>query len=81
MKKTPVFLVVSFIFLTLQSPLIEAKVSSEVTASKAKKIIMMLDIMAKEYDLGIKNGKIINAIEYGKSGISRTIPWEISKHH
>ena len=69
MKKTPVFLVVSFIFLTLQSPLIEAKVSSEVTASKAKKIIMMLDIMAKEYDLGIKNGKIINAIEYEESQV------------
>ena len=69
MKKTPVFLVVFFIFITLQSRLIEAKVSSEVTASKAKKIIMMLDIMAKEYDLGIKNGKIINAIEYEESQV------------
>ena len=69
MKKTSIVFVVFLIFLTLQPRLIEAKVSSEVTASKAKKIIMMLDIMAKEYDLGIKNGKIINAIEYEESQV------------
>ena len=69
MKKIPVLLVIFLIFLTLQSQLIEAKVSPEVTASKAKKIIMMLDIMAKEYDLGIKNGKIVNAIEYEESQV------------
>ena len=69
MKKTSIVFVIFLIFLTLQPRLIEAKVSSEVTASKAKKIIMMLDIMAKEYDLGIKNGKIINAIEYKESQV------------
>ena len=69
MKKIPVLLVIFLIFLTLQPQFIEAKVSSEVTASKAKKIIMMLDIMAKEYDLGIKNGKIVNAIEYEESQV------------
>ena len=69
MKKTSIVFVVFIIFLTLQPLLIEAKVSSEVTASKAKKIIMMLDIMAKEYGLGIKNGKIVNAIEYEESQV------------
>ena len=69
MKKTSIVFVIFLTFLTLQPLLIEAKVSSEVTASKAKKIIMMLDIMAKEYDLGIKNGKIINAIEYEESQV------------
>ena len=69
MKKTSIVFVIFLTFLTLQPLLIEAKVSSEVTASKAKKIIMMLDIMAKEYDLGIKNGKIINAIEYKESQV------------
>ena len=46
-----------------------AKPNSEIVESKAKKVVMMLDIVAKEYALGIENGKIINATEYEESQV------------
>ena len=35
--------------------------------SKAKKIVMMLSIATKEYELGVENGKVLNAGEYKES--------------
>ena len=46
-----------------------AKLNSEIVKSKATKVVMMLDIVAKEYALGIQNGKIINAMEFEESQI------------
>ena len=46
-----------------------ANLNSEIVKSKATKIIMMLDIVGKEYALGIQNGKIINATEFEESQI------------
>ena len=48
---------------------VHAKSSSEIVESKTKKVIMMLDIVAKEYALGIDNGNIINATEYEESQV------------
>jgi high-affinity iron transporter len=46
-----------------------AKLNSEIVKSKATKVVMMLDIVAKEYALGIQNRKIINAMEFEESQI------------
>lgn len=63
----------AFIFLCLLAILMAstatAAPASEVVDSKAKKIVMMLDIVAKEYALGIEGGKIVNATEYEESQV------------
>ena len=68
-KQAFIFFLFLFFWLTLLPPSVEAKTTSEIAASKAKKVVMMLDIMTKEYELGIENGKIINAMEYEESRV------------
>ena len=48
---------------TLSSPQTESR------ELKVKKIVMMMNIVTKEYGLGIKNGKVINALEYEESQV------------
>ncbi len=47
----------------------DAKPNSEIVTSKTTKMIMMLDIVVKEYALGIADSKIINATEYEESQV------------
>ena len=68
-KQAFIFFLLLFFWLTLLPPSVGAKTTSEIAASKAKKVVMMLDIMTKEYELGIENGKIINAMEYEESRV------------
>ncbi len=58
-----------FFFLVLLPSIGMAKPNSEIVESKAKKVVMMLDIVAKEYALGIERGKVINATEYEESQV------------
>ena len=46
-----------------------AKATPEVAIEKAKKVVMMLDILAKEYKLAIENGTVVNPAEYEESRI------------
>ncbi len=46
-----------------------AKVIPEVAIEKVKKVVMMLDILTKEYKLAIKNGTVVNPAEYEESRI------------
>jgi high-affinity iron transporter len=68
-KKTPKFLIPAVIFsltlLFLSSS--EANFTPAQVATDAKKIIMMLDIVSKEYQIGVVGGKISNEIEYEES--------------
>lgn len=41
----------------------------ETAINKVKKVVMMLDILPKEYEIAIKNGAVINAAEYEESRI------------
>jgi high-affinity iron transporter len=56
-------------FLLLSNSNCFAKLNPKIVKSKATKVVMMLDIVAKEYALGIQNGKIINATEFEESQI------------
>ncbi len=55
-----------FIFSLFASPLSAASPADEM---KVKKIVMMMNIVAIEYGLGIDKGEIINAAEYEESQV------------
>lgn len=59
-----VYLAIVWLFLLLPHPSSAADVESN-----ASKIVMMLNIVNKEYHEGIKDGEIINADEYGESQV------------
>ncbi len=58
-----------FFFLATLPSLGLAKATPEVAIEKAKKVVMMLDILAKEYKLAIENGTVVNPTEYEESRI------------
>ncbi|MCH7623728.1 MAG: FTR1 family protein, partial [Nitrospinae bacterium] len=61
-------LILNFLFvLCLFSPNVEA--ASESLESKIKKIVMMMNITAKEYEEGVVDGKIAIAAEYEESQV------------
>ncbi len=66
-KSTP-FLLLILLVSILTAP-VYAEVKSQDLESSVKKIIMMMDIVVKEYYEGIQNGKIINDGEYEESQI------------
>ena len=68
-KQATVFFLFLCFYLIHLPATVHAKSSSEIVESKTKKVIMMLDIVAKEYALGIDNGNIINATEYEESQV------------
>ena len=68
-RRIPIFFLLFCFFLILLPGSLSAKLSSEIVESKAKKVVMMLDIVAKEYALGIENRNIINATEYEESQV------------
>ena len=55
-----------FLFLILQFPT-PAKSQPGKLESQVKKIVMMMNIVNKEYEAGIAEGQIINAAEYEES--------------
>ena len=63
-----IFILLFFFLATLPS-LGLAKATPEVAIEKAKKVVMMLDILAKEYKLAIENGTVVNPTEYEESRI------------
>ena len=63
-----IFILLFFFLATLPS-LGLAKATPEVAIEKAKKVVMMLDILAKEYKLAIENGTVVNPAEYEESRI------------
>ena len=68
-KQTFIFFLSFFFFLSALPSSVVALATPEIATSKAKKVVMMLDILAKEYDLGIENGKVVNPVEYEESQI------------
>jgi len=68
-KQTFIFFLSFFFFLSALPSSVVALATPEIATSKAKKVVMMLDILAKEYDLGIENGKVVNSAEYEESQI------------
>ena len=68
-KQATIFFLFLCFYLVHLPATVHAKSSSEIVESKTKKVIMMLDIVAKEYALGIDNGNIINATEYEESQV------------
>ena len=62
--KSAFFLLLIVLFLFVNQPSHAASADVEV---KVKKIVMMLNIAAKEYFEGIEGGKIINSVEYEES--------------
>jgi high-affinity iron transporter len=54
------------IFLSFGQPVLSSASTADVEM-KVKKIVMMLNIAAKEYHEGIADGKIINSAEYEES--------------
>jgi high-affinity iron transporter len=58
-----------FFFLATLPSLGFAKATPEVAIEKVKKVVMMLDILTKEYKLAIKNGTVVNPAEYEESRI------------
>ncbi len=63
-----IFILLFFFLATLPS-LGLAKATPEVAIEKAKKVVMMLDILTKEYKLAIENGTVVNPAEYEESRI------------
>jgi len=63
-KQTFIFFLLFFLT-TLPSSVI-AKTTPEVVVNKVKKVVMMLDILPKEYEIAIKNGTVIDHIDEGK---------------
>lgn len=59
-------LLVSLLYLLLTG-FSQLAYSAEVDATHIKKIVMMLNIVAKEYQEGIKEGKVVNETEYNES--------------
>ena len=68
MKKTSIIILPLFAIFLLISTVSKAG-GAESLESQIKKIVMMLNIVAKEYKEGIQNGQIINAAEYDESQI------------
>ena len=68
-KQATIFFLFLCFYLVYLPATVHAKSSSEIVESKTRKVIMMLDIVAKEYALGIDNGNIINATEYEESQV------------
>ncbi len=68
-KQATIFFLFLCFYLVHLPATVHAKSSSEIVESKTRKVIMMLDIVAKEYALGIDNGNIINATEYEESQV------------
>ena len=58
-----------FFFLATLPSLGFAKATPEAAIEKVKKVVMMLDILTKEYKLAIKNGTVVNPAEYEESRI------------
>ncbi len=54
-------------FLILSIAISSAFAKSQSTESNVKKIVMMLDIVVKEYEEGVSEGKIVNDAEYEES--------------
>ena len=63
-----IFILLFFFLATLPS-LGFAKATPEVAIEKVKKVVMMLDILSKEYKLAIENGTVVNHAEYEESRI------------
>ena len=63
-KQTFIFFLSFFFFLSALPSSVVALATPEIATSKAKKVVMMLDILAKEYDLGIENGNVVNVIDF-----------------
>jgi len=63
-----IFILLFFFLATLPS-LGLAKATPEVAIEKVKKVVMMLDILSKEYKLAIENGTVVNHAEYEESRI------------
>ena len=63
-----IFILLFFFLATLPS-LGFAKSTPEAAIEKVKKVVMMLDILTKEYKLAIKNGTVVNPAEYEESRI------------
>jgi len=63
-----IFILLFFFLATLPS-LGFAKATPEAAIEKVKKVVMMLDILTKEYKLAIKNGTVVNPAEYEESRI------------
>ncbi len=61
-------LIFKFLFLLVLFS-INAEAASESLESKIKKIVMMMNIVAKEYEVGIVDGKIAIAAEYEESQV------------
>ena len=68
-KKVSIFFLLLCFFIALLPALSSAKTIPEAAVSKVKKVVMMMDILTKEYELAIKNGTVINAAEYEESRI------------
>ena len=68
-QQTFSFFLLFLFFLAIIPSSLLAKAIPEIAVNKVKKVVMMLDILPKEYEIAIKNGKIINAAEYEESQI------------
>jgi high-affinity iron transporter len=69
LRKTSVFtFLISFIFAALHFPT-SAQSQPAKLESNVKKIVMMMNIVTKEYHEGIAEGEIINAAEYEESQV------------
>jgi high-affinity iron transporter len=66
-KLHPILMLSFLLILSLFSFNVEA--ASESLESKIKKIVMMMNIVAKEYEEGVVDGKIVVAAEYEESQV------------
>ncbi len=64
----PLFLILN-LFITQLILASGVQAASESLEAKIRKIVMMMNIVTKEYDEGIADGKIINAAEYEESQV------------
>ncbi|MGV7221307.1 MAG: FTR1 family protein [Nitrospinales bacterium] len=70
LNKTILLIVISaFILSSLFTSTAISQPDSTTIEAKVKKIVMMLNIVKKEYEAGISKGKIINAAEYEESQV------------
>ncbi len=68
-KQTFIFFILLFFFIITLPFSASAKKIPEAEINKVKKVVMMLNILPNEYEIAIKNGKVVNAAEYEESRI------------
>jgi len=68
-KKYFIFFLLFFFFTTTLPSSAAAKKIPEAAINKVKKVVMMLNILPNEYEIAIKNGKVVNTAEYEESRI------------